>query len=238
MHDETHGLGYTAFEVGESFGSKKPKQDDKSPSKVNKKNLDKKAYKLVCSICHKVGHTANICRNRPSTHTCSISHELVHTARVCRNKPNMFNGHCYDCNKFGHKANECRIRLNNQRTFVNQESPYQNENRWNVTCSHCHNHGHMAINCRLRTNISNIGPQRSTGMVCFHCNKIVHIARFCTLKNKGKLLGIKKTTKKGKQIDMVEETKKQMRKVLIKKDENKSWKGYASPSGAEVSSAN
>lgn len=63
----------------------------------NKKTIGKKPYKPVYFICHKVGHTANVCRSRSS------SFNGYRYNAYEGYKPKTFNGYFYTCNKYGHR---------------------------------------------------------------------------------------------------------------------------------------
>lgn len=60
---DTSGLGFSAYEVGESSGIKTDAPKEQSKPKINQ-NKGKPNFKPVCFNCHKEGHTANVCRVR------------------------------------------------------------------------------------------------------------------------------------------------------------------------------
>lgn len=115
MKGDTIGLCYTTFKKGETFGTKDNMEEGKSIPKIQK-STGKKPYKPICFNCHKLGHTANICRSKSNV-VNGYKHNTYQGY-----KPRNFNGYCYTCKMHGHRVVECRNGANNPTTHMNQRS--------------------------------------------------------------------------------------------------------------------
>lgn len=220
------GLGFHTTEKGESSGIK-----NKMASKVNK-TTSKKVFKPIFFVCHKPGHIASVCRNKPNRNA-----NYNTNARYVSRK---FEGHCDTCGMYGHRHIECRYGSNNpiphmhsrpngdrirnfnnqvnrnwQRSYGNWFRPFEMEKTTNVVCTFCNNFGHVAMNYKKRIGRGNVGPWRSSGMVCYHYNKPGHLVKFCRSRNSKPVNSFK--NQKGKQKIDVEETREDMNWTWKKK---------------------
>lgn len=186
-----HQLGFNTSEKGVSSGTKSNIHKDKTGLKAHKP-IGKKVFKPIYFICHKPGHTANVCRNRSNGNTCYNANTRYVSKR--------FEGHCFTCKIYGHRSVECKFGENNpvphmssrpngnwmrsyenrgnmnwQIPYVNWFSPFEMEKVTNVICTICNNYGHVAMNYERITRRGNVGPWRSSRMACYHCHKLGHM---------------------------------------------------------------
>lgn len=104
MKGDTSGLVFHTSEKGESSSTKRNTLKNKYAPKV-KKPTGKKVFKPVCFVYHKLGHTTNVCRDKPN-----INASYNTNARYVSKK---FEGHCFTCRMYGHRSIECRCGANN-----------------------------------------------------------------------------------------------------------------------------
>lgn len=166
MKGDISGLGFHTTKKGESSGTMSNNPKNKSSPKIN--NPTSKVFKPVCFVCHKLGHTANVCRNKPNRN----ANYNTNASYVSK----KFEGHCFTCGMYEHRSIECRYGANNHISHMHPKpngnymrnfdirinmnwqrppnklfSPFEMEKVTNIACTICNNFGHVAMNCRRRT---------------------------------------------------------------------------------------
>ncbi|GAV65755.1 hypothetical protein CFOL_v3_09269 [Cephalotus follicularis] len=154
------GLGYEEMNNIKHYQNLFERKEMIENNTVEKIPTKKKAVKITCEYCGKIGHTSssryhkrNATIKRNDINSCNYCGKYGHVSSACFHKKNVMNKKCVNnsfihCGKYEHRSLLCFNKKNvmHNRNFVNK-------GKINISCNNRGKLGHVSTTCFYKVNI-------------------------------------------------------------------------------------